>query len=102
MSSSGTLDAPFSLAIKSATVTPSVWLPAGAAFSLSPESEFPLRSHGAAPGDGGVLLVSHRLGSALGSPGVAFSPSLMFLVASDFWTIVRVGAQGRMQCFVCL
>jgi len=26
----------------------------------------------------------------------------MFLVASDFWTIVRVGAHGRMQYFVCV
>jgi len=26
----------------------------------------------------------------------------MFLVASDLWTIVRIGAHGRMQCSVCL
>jgi len=26
----------------------------------------------------------------------------MFLVASDLWTIVRIGAHGRMQCSVCV
>ena len=59
LSSSGTLEAPCTFAIRSATVTPSVWLPVCAAFSTSSESELPLRSHGAAPGDGRGLRVSH-------------------------------------------
>ena len=79
-----------------------------APFSTSSESELPLRSHGAAPGDGRGLRVSHWLSPPVsggpgrpGRPGVAFSPSLMFLPASDPLTIVRVGAHGRMQC-LCL
>src|SRR5690242_6482183 len=97
-SSSGTLDAPFSFAIRSATVTPSVWLPAGEDVSASPDSEVPLRSHGAAPGGGDELRVSQRSDPERRSPGVAFSPSLMSLVASDFRTNVRVDAYGRKQC----
>ena len=108
LSSSGTLAAPCNFAIRSATVTPSVWLPVWAPCSTSSESELPLRSHGAAPGDGRGLRVSHWLSPPVsggpgrpGRPGVAFSPSLMFLPASDPLTIVRVGAHGRMQC-LCL
>ena len=103
LSSSGTLEAPCTLAIRSATVTPLVWLPVCADCSASPE----LATAVALPRRGAWrwprVRVSHWLsppmcdGPAPGRPGVALSPSLMFLVASDFWTIVRVGAHGRMQ-----
>ena len=53
LSSSGTLAAPCTLAIRSATVTPSVWLPVWLRPARRPRSRnCRLRSHGAAPGDG--------------------------------------------------
>src|SRR3981081_3218529 len=101
---SGTPESALTLAIRSATVTPSVWLPLGLADSASLASELALRSHGAAPGDGRGVRVSHWLSPSesdgRGSPGVALSPSLMFLPASDSQGIVRVGAHGRMPCLL--
>ncbi len=48
-----------------------------------------------------IVAASVRRPRRPGRPGVALSPSLMFLPASDSLTIVRVGAHGRMQC-LCL
>ncbi|CDQ45256.1 hypothetical protein BN1047_03145 [Mycolicibacterium neoaurum] len=69
-----------SLAIRSATVTPSVWLPVSCVFVCGVlVSGVAARSHGAAPGAGRSDRVSQSLSPRAwsGRPGVALSPSLM-------------------------
>jgi hypothetical protein len=57
-SSDGTASWPLSLAIRSATVIPSVWL-LGVEADCASSSATLERSHGAAPGNGAALRVSH-------------------------------------------
>lgn len=93
---------PVILAIRSATATPSVWLPVGGEDPSASGSRPALRSHGAAAREGRGLRVSHwgapLRSDARGRSGVALSPSPMSLPASDPVGSVRVGACESLRC----
>jgi hypothetical protein len=94
---------PVIFAIRSATATPSVWLPVVDEGSSASGAGTEWRSHGAAVREGRGVRVSHwwapSRSDARGRPGVAsLSPSLMSLPASDPVSSVRVGALESLRC----